>query len=247
MTQCFFSKIRQGLLHQSDVEAHHQAGRCVAEVVFVAEKGDVIPLFGEVAFITDVGGKPPASDGQAGLPAPGHLFPAGCIAVEIGEFRFAAQEIVPDGAAVKTQRTGAEAHEQGQVYVLIPLVFDDFADARFADHIVHFIGVENEFGLKKHRITDAGINTELGSELDFIDAKIERGIAAADGDVVGFDGLGIQSAFDTKRELSLGAECQEEHADYKKQIFHTSVQGCVSSKTALQRAWYTSARALTLH
>jgi hypothetical protein len=25
------------------------------------------------------------------------------------------------------------------------------------------------------------------------------------------------------------------------------VQGCVSSKTALQRAWYTSARALTLH
>ena len=198
-------------------------------MVFIAEKRDVVALFGEIAFVADIGRQTPSADGQTGLPAPGHLFKTGRIAVEIGEFRSAAEEIVAYRTTVEAERAGRDAQEQRHVEILVFLVFDDFANAGFSDDVVYFIGIEDEFGLEEELVADAGIQTELCSELDFVDAKVESSIAAANDDVFWFDGLGVQATFDAERKLCLGSMGGEKNADYKKQIFHTSRFLCADS------------------
>lgn len=181
----------------------------------------MIAEFVEVALVANVGGKTPRSNGQARLPTPGELFPAFGIAVEIGQFGTAVEEIVSNRTAVQPDRSGRETQENRNVQVLISFRFDYFPGAGFSHAEIGAVGVKNEFRLNENCAPDTRPGAELRAELDIINTEIKSVLTVADRNVVRAGREGLKAAFYTESELRTGSSGAAKEDGYQKQVFHT--------------------------
>jgi len=220
------------LFYNSHIQGQDQAGRIVRKMVGIAEKRHLVAVFVEIALIPDIGGEPAGAQGEAGLPAPGKLFPAFGIPVEVDQFGFAVQKIVANRSAVQADGAQGKADEQGHIEVLIPLGFNDFDRGRFANFKIGAVRVENKFRLQKHRVSKAEPEAELGAEFEVFHAEIEGRVAAADADIGRVFELRLQAAFYTESELRPGSSGAEKKDDYYECLFHTCIQVLMTEKRA---------------
>ena len=162
----------------------------------ISEERHVVALFAKVALVAEVQRNPFEPDVQAALPAPGHLFETGFVAIKISKFRSGFEEIVTNRARLQAQWAKFYAHQHRYIEVLVFLVFDDLPDAGFTNFIVYLVGIEQHFWLHEKPVAKAHITTELGAEISSVHPKIEAWIAAVTNrDIFWVVNLGIESAF----------------------------------------------------
>lgn len=138
---------------------------------------------------------------------------------------------------MQTDRAGGETDQDRNIQVLIFFGFDNVTGAGFADFEIGAVGVEHEFRLDEYRSTDTCPHTELGTELDIVDAKVKSVFAVADGDVVRAVRQGLETALNTESELRLGRSGAEEQDKYYQKVFHACSDFMVE-KTAAAGASY---------
>lgn len=181
----------------------------------------MVAEFIEVALVADVGRKAARADSQAGLPAPGELFPAFGIAVEVGQFGTTVQEVMPDRTAVQADGAGSYTDQDRNIEVLILLRFDNLAGAGLADAEIGAVGVKNQFRLDEYRATNTRPGAKLRTELDVFDTKIKGVFTVAYRNVVRAGRQGLKTAFYAESELRPGGSGAAKEDGYQKQVFHT--------------------------
>ena len=190
--------------HDLKIHIQRKPGGVVAEMVFVAEKADVVGLVVEAAFVAQVDTHAAGAYAEACSPAPGKLVETRFVTFHVGEFRGAVEVVVTHRTAVKQQRTEFEAHHQRHVEVVVGFVFHQLLNTEFLDAVIGAAGIEHKFGLKIDASAEADITAELVSDAGVFESEDEGAVAAAHHDVGWFGDELVHTAAQTEGDLSVG-------------------------------------------